>query len=63
MYVTIISEAEELVIETLKDLRREFEAREKITEQETLEPFISLTKHHLVLKFERLTKHNEYLKQ
>jgi hypothetical protein len=38
MYVTTISEAEELVTETLKDLRREVEAREEITEQVTHEP-------------------------
>jgi hypothetical protein len=33
MYVTTISEAVELVTETLKDLRREVEAREEITEK------------------------------
>jgi hypothetical protein len=54
MYVTTISEVEELVTETLKDLRRE-----EITEQVALDPVISLTKHQLVLKFERLTKQNE----
>jgi glutamyl-tRNA reductase len=63
MYVTTISETEELVTETLKDLRREVEAREEITEKETLEPISSLTKHQLVLKVERLTKQNEELKQ
>jgi glutamyl-tRNA reductase len=63
MYVTTISEAEELVTETLKDLRREVEAREEITEQETHEPVNSLTKHQLELKVKKLTKHNEELKQ
>jgi hypothetical protein len=54
MHVTTISEAEELVTTTLKDLRREVEATEEITEQETLEPVISLTKHQLVLNLKGL---------
>jgi hypothetical protein len=45
MYITTISEDEELVTKTLKDLKREFEAREEITEQESLELISSMTKH------------------
>ena len=62
MYVATISEAEELVTETLKDLRREVKAGEEITEKEVHEPVISLTKHHLELKFKNLTKQNARLK-
>ena len=59
IYVTTTSDGEELVTETPEDLRREVEAREEIIEQETLEPLIYITKNQLVLKVERLTKHNE----
>jgi len=51
------------VTETLKDLRREFEAMEEIIEKATHEPVIPLTKHQLVLKFKLITKHNEELKK
>jgi septal ring factor EnvC (AmiA/AmiB activator) len=63
MYVATISEAKELVIETLNDLRREFEAREEITEKVLHGPAISMTKHQLELKVKNLTKNNEELKQ
>jgi hypothetical protein len=56
MYVATISEAEELVTETLKDLRREVEAREEITEKVVQEPVNSLTKHQLEMKVKNLTK-------
>jgi hypothetical protein len=59
MHVATISETEELVTKTLKDLRREFESIEEVNEKEILEPINSLTKHRLVLKFERLAKQNE----
>ena len=45
MYVATISEAEELVTQTLKYLRREVESREEIIEKEVREPINSLTKH------------------
>jgi hypothetical protein len=63
MYVTTIGEYEELVIETLKDLRREVEAREEVTHKSTHEPIIPLTKHQLELKVKKITNHNEELKQ
>jgi hypothetical protein len=40
MYVATISEAKELVTETLKDLRREVEERKEITEQATLDSIL-----------------------
>jgi hypothetical protein len=43
VHVEIISESEELVTETLKDLRKEVEAREEVNEKETLEHVSSLT--------------------
>jgi hypothetical protein len=63
MYVETISEAEELVTKTLKELRREVEGREEITEKAFQEPFISLTKHQLEVKFKNITKQNVGLKK
>jgi hypothetical protein len=63
VHVEIISETEELVTETLKDLRKEVEAREEVNEKATLEPVSSLTKHQLVIKIERLQRQNVKLKE
>jgi hypothetical protein len=63
MYVTTISEDKELVTEIIKDLRREFESRKGITEQEAHEPVSPLTKHQLELKVKKITKQNEELRQ
>jgi hypothetical protein len=56
MYLKTIGENKELLIETLEDLRREVEAKEEITKKEKLEHVSYLTKHQLVLKFERIIK-------
>ena len=63
MYVATTSEVEELVIEKLKDLRREVEAREEIIEKTVHEPVSSLNKHQLGLKVKNITKQNAGLKQ
>jgi hypothetical protein len=44
VHVATISETK-LVTKTLKDLRKEVEAREEVNEKETLEPISSLSKH------------------
>jgi hypothetical protein len=56
-YEATINETEELVTKTLKDLRKEVEARKEIVEKVTIYDLVSsLTKKVLVLKVGKLTK-------
>jgi hypothetical protein len=63
-YGAKISETKGLVIETLKGLRKEKEARGEVTKQANIfDHVISLRKQQLILKVGKFTKHNEKLKQ
>jgi hypothetical protein len=63
MHVVTICEAEDVVIERLKELRREVESKEEIAEKAAKKPTSSLTKHQLEVKVKNIAKQNVGLKQ